>query len=390
MTNIAIICEYNPMHNGHLHQIKKIKEKFPESNIIALMSTSFVQRGEPSIIGKFDKTRSALKCGVDLVFEIPAIISLQSADYFSYYTTFLLNELGLIDYISFGIEDDTETFYKLLDFKIKNESKIFELQGKYIKQGYSYKNAYLQAIYEIDKNVPHSIISPNNTLALNYALTLNKLNSKIKILPIQRKDGGYNSEKLDKYKFQSATTIRNLIKKNYDVSNYVPDELIEILKNTNLHNIDEYSNIFYYKAFIEKNTGESIAGFEPGILNLLKKNYSDKISNMIEKSHNKRYSKSRLKRFIINYLLDIETVDIKNLDKINYLRPIGFNDKGRDLINQLKNLTDFTILNKLVDYVTLDDVNRNFAEIDIRAYELQNLNNTKILNKNFKNRIYIK
>lgn len=111
---------------------------------------------------------------------------------------------------------------------------------------------------------------------------------------------------------------------------------MKILKNTNLHNIDEYSNIFYYKAFIEKNTGESIAGFEPGILNLLKKNYSDKISNMIEKSHNKRYSKSRLKRFIINYLLDIETVDIKNLDKINYLRPIGFNDKGRDLINQLK------------------------------------------------------
>ena len=390
MINIAIICEYNPMHNGHLHQIKKIKQKFPKSNIIALMSTSFVQRGEPSIINKFDKAKLAINCGVDLVFEIPAIVSLQSADYFSYYTALLLDKLKFVDYISFGIEDDIETFNNLLTFKIKNECIISEIQGKYIKNGYSYKNAYLEAIHEIDKNVPHSIISPNNTLALNYALTLNKLNSKIKIFPIQREDGGYNSEKLDKYKFQSATTIRNLIKENHDVSNYVPAELIKILKNTNLHNIDEYSNIFYYKAFIEKNTGESIAGYEPGMLNLLKKNYSGKIFDMIEKSHNKRYSKSRLKRFIINYLLEIEIVDIKNLDKINYLRPIGFNDKGRNIINKLKKLNDVKVLNKLVEYVKLDDINRRFAEIDIKSYELQNLNNTKILNKNFKNRIYIK
>ena len=48
--NIGIICEYSPFHNGHLYHIEKIKELYPESNIILVMSSSFLQRGEISIL----------------------------------------------------------------------------------------------------------------------------------------------------------------------------------------------------------------------------------------------------------------------------------------------------------------------------------------------------
>jgi hypothetical protein len=52
---IAIICEYNPFHNGHIHHIKEIKKKYPESIIILVLNGYFLERGEISTISKYDK-----------------------------------------------------------------------------------------------------------------------------------------------------------------------------------------------------------------------------------------------------------------------------------------------------------------------------------------------
>ena len=53
MESIGIIAEYNPFHNGHLYQIKKIKEKYPDSYLILVMSGNFTERGTPSLIDKW-------------------------------------------------------------------------------------------------------------------------------------------------------------------------------------------------------------------------------------------------------------------------------------------------------------------------------------------------
>ena len=71
MESIGIIAEYNPFHNGHLYQIKKIKEKYPDSYLILVMSGNFTERGTPSLIDKWKKTEIALKAGLDLVIELP-------------------------------------------------------------------------------------------------------------------------------------------------------------------------------------------------------------------------------------------------------------------------------------------------------------------------------
>ena len=93
MSSIGIIAEYNPFHNGHLYQIQKIKEKYPEATIIVAMSGNFTQRGEPMIIDKWERTKSAIENGVDLVVEIPYAFVTQSADYFSYAGITLLEAL---------------------------------------------------------------------------------------------------------------------------------------------------------------------------------------------------------------------------------------------------------------------------------------------------------
>ena len=83
MKKIGIIAEYNPFHNGHLYQINEIKKIFPDSLIIVILSGNFTQKGDISIINKWDKTNIALNY-VDLVIENPFCFCTESADIFAY------------------------------------------------------------------------------------------------------------------------------------------------------------------------------------------------------------------------------------------------------------------------------------------------------------------
>lgn len=387
MKNIAIICEYNPMHNGHIHQISQIKKRFPDSRIIALMSGSFVQRGEASILNKFDKAEIAVLNGVDLVIEIPAIVSLQSADYFAHYCVKILNEMSIVDYISFGIEDELDNFNSNVEKIINDKDKIDKLQKELIKSGNSYKKAFLLSLDKL--NIDSSILKkPNNTLAFLYVIALKKINSTIIPFPIRRLDGGYDSSNLDEFKFQSASTIRSEFKNNKDISKYTPKETVLKLEVSNIVSIDDYSDIFYYKASIQKFSPDHIAGYENGMLNLLLNNFTGSLSEAIKKSHNKRYSLSRLNRFVFNYLLEIKTKDVLELNNLKYISPLKFNNRGADMIKQIKKISDIEIINNIVRF-TENLNNQRYLNIDIKAYKLQNIFKIKDIDRIYKEIPYL-
>ena len=67
METIGIICEYNPFHNGHAHQLYTLAQEHSDALRICIMSGSFVQRGEPAIFSKFDRARWAILGGADIV-----------------------------------------------------------------------------------------------------------------------------------------------------------------------------------------------------------------------------------------------------------------------------------------------------------------------------------
>ena len=83
MNSVGIICEYNPFHNGHLYHLNKVKELFPNHIIILVMSGNFTERGDVSVINKWDKTDIAIHYGIDLVIELPFVFATQSADKFA-------------------------------------------------------------------------------------------------------------------------------------------------------------------------------------------------------------------------------------------------------------------------------------------------------------------
>ena len=105
MKVIGLIAEYNPFHNGHLYKINKIKELYPDSIIIAVVSSSFTQRGDISILNKWDKTNICLDNGIDIVIELPFVFATQSSDIFAKGAVQILEHLN-IDTLVFGTESD--------------------------------------------------------------------------------------------------------------------------------------------------------------------------------------------------------------------------------------------------------------------------------------------
>ena len=105
MEIIGIVAEYNPFHNGHLYQIQKIKEKYPDSILVAVVSSTFTQRGTVSILNKWTKTKIALDNHIDIVIELPFVYATQSSDIFAKGAVALLNKLK-VTRIIFGTERD--------------------------------------------------------------------------------------------------------------------------------------------------------------------------------------------------------------------------------------------------------------------------------------------
>ena len=109
MKAIGIIAEYNPFHNGHLYQIQKIKEMYPNYTIVVVMTGNFTERGNVAIIDKFKRTEIALNNDVDLIIELPYPFATQSADTFAYGAITILEKLHVV-IVLFGSDSDISIF----------------------------------------------------------------------------------------------------------------------------------------------------------------------------------------------------------------------------------------------------------------------------------------
>ena len=96
MRTAAIICEYNPFHNGHKFHIEETKRQLEADAVIAIMSGNFVQRGDAAIFDKHLRAKAAVLGGADLVLELPAVYSSASAEFFAKGAVKILDKLGIL------------------------------------------------------------------------------------------------------------------------------------------------------------------------------------------------------------------------------------------------------------------------------------------------------
>ena len=178
MNIIGLVAEYNPLHNGHIYQIKKIKEMFPDSVIVVVLNGYFLERGEISFLSKEDKVRYALDNGIDIALELPVVFGCQAADIFSYQSIYLLNKLN-IDTLVFGSESgDINTMKKI--GVMQQDSGYNKLVKDYLNKGLNYPTAMAKAL-DIDFE-----FNPNDLLGISYLKAIDKINPRIKAVTIKR------------------------------------------------------------------------------------------------------------------------------------------------------------------------------------------------------------
>lgn len=371
MITTAIIAEYNPFHNGHLYQIQRAKELTNADNIIVIMSGNFVQRGEPAIISKWARAKTALLSGVDLVVELPVCYATGSAEYFAKGSISILNQLGIVDYLCFGSEcGDISSLMKPASILANEPEPYKTLLQKELKSGNSYPLVRKKALkmYCQEINVPFDISvldTPNNILGMEYCKALLATNSSIKPVTIQRIGGGYHDRTIHE-ELSSASAIRNLLSnESHHLQTGTNKELkpptIELKKQLSEISfqilIDEiqkhgcmicqdFNDLLFYKLLSLNDTKSKYPyadyldiseDFSDKILkNLLSYESFDSFCGFLK---SKDLTYTRICRNLLHILLEIKKDDVNaylDSDTTFYARVLGLNKTKEELTKSIK------------------------------------------------------
>ena len=312
----GIIVEYNPFHNGHQRHINLTKEITGCDLLIAIVSGNFCQRGDVSVLNKIEKTQIALEHGVDLVVELPFIYTLQNASVFGYHSVELLKALK-VNNLVFGSEtNNIDELRKMATLSI-NIDHLKEIMNN----GLSYPKSY---------GLLTSALYPNDILAVSYLRAIEHFDG-IKAYSINR-NSNYHDNTLDV--ICSASAIRNALLNNIDYSNatdihieepHFLSELYPYLRRILLtHDKKDLQDIFLVSEGIENLMIKNALKYE---------NFDDFLNNTISR----RYTKARIQRTIVSIMLQNKKETIKNLSGLNYIRVLGFNEKGQKYLRNYEN-----------------------------------------------------
>ena len=377
MKTIGIIAEYNPFHLGHLYQIKKVKDMFPESIIIAIISTNFTQRGDISIINKWDKTKICLEYGIDLVLELPTLYATQSSDIFAYGAMKILNEFK-IDTLVFGSEcNDTSKLLELANIQLNNQ-EYDNLVKKYLDDGINYPTAMSKALLELS-NI--TIDKPNDLLGLSYIKEIIKNNYNITPISIQRTNDYHDTDINNN--IISANLIRKLNRENKDITSYIPDYSLEYLYKD--ISVEKAYNLLKYKLITDKSNLDKYLTVDEGIEHRIIKyiNKANSWDDLVMNIKTKRYTYNKINRMLIHIILGI-TKDDNNKDI--YLRILGFNNNGRMYLNKIKKDISLPI------YTSYKENINHVFDIEFRSTYIYSIisNDLSLIEKEFKNKPIIK
>ena len=363
MRRAAVICEFNPFHNGHKFLLEKIKSVYA-TEIVCVMSGSFVQRGDIAITDKFARAQAALNNGADMVVELPTVYAMASAQVFAENGVRLAHELGC-DMLCFGAENSIEELYSALDRL--GSPEVQQRIAENMRAGGYYPRAMSEAAGEEYAGI---IAKPNNILALEYIRACRIYGIEPVAIPREGADHDSGAVCGD---IASATHIRGLILSGVDYSGLTPMRIVQpadigaiepaILYRLKTISADELSRI--------ADVGE---GLENRIIGVAKQYNS--LSEISEHLKTKRYTMARLRRILLSALLSI-TREIQS-SPVPYLRVLGVRADKKHLISSAS-------LPLIVDvksgYDRLDNSAKEIFDIDLKATELMNIATGRTINE---------
>ncbi len=366
MNICGIVAEYNPLHNGHLYQLRKAKELSGADYTIIVMGGNFMQRGTPAIMDKYVRTKAALSCGADLVLELPSYYSTGSAEYFAMGAVSLLDKLGAVTHMCFGSEcGDVELLQKIARILLEESPEYKECLQSHLRSGQTYPSARSSALIKIAPELSAHISvlnTPNNILGIEYIKSIMKQGSSIVPLTTKRYGSGYHDMRLG-INQSSATALRQALWSGVKVSelhNQMPEAsyaiLEDYLQNNELIHLNDFSEILYYKLLAERDKGfADYVDVSPALSDRICNNlYNfDGYEAFCDLLKTKEVTYSRISRCLYHILLNMRKDDLdnymENLGITPYARVLGFRKEAAPLLSEIDKLTRIPLVTKLAD-----------------------------------------
>lgn len=382
MDVIGIIAEYNPFHNGHAYQIAHVKKNLHADYIVVAASGDYVQRGEPALLDKYTRARMALSSGADLVLELPVLWSTASAELFADAGISLFEKTGCVNGICFGAESGDLALLRRIADVLADEPAALKASLKHnLKSGSTFPKAREAALLSYfagsagqDGALPVStetlsslLASPNNILALEYLKALRRRASSITPYLLKREGAAYHETSIRSGASEvpaSASAIRHTLfadaagacgnsadRASEDSADGIlrhamPQEALAILQDYRadfpLLCADDFSGILGYLLLSSSasqlaRTADSSLEFANRMRNQLP--YYTSFSSFASRLKSKEMTLTRINRILLHSILGITSSDYacgNALDKIPYLRILGFRKSSAPLLAALK------------------------------------------------------
>ena len=372
MKVLGLVVEYNPFHNGHFYHLSHSKEIVNPDVTVAVMSGNFVQRGEPAIVEKFARAKAALEQGVDLVLELPVVYSLQDAGGFATGSIWTLDHVGVTDVV-FGSETDDIDLMKAVSKVLIKEPKHYQdLLKKHLKTGHSFPNARKYALRDFihteNAALSHRIEeigSSNNILGVEYLRAIQEIKSKMIPHSMRRVGASYTDEE-HRGEFSSATAIRRLIQNGNieSASQAIPKESFDIILREirsgrgPVFKEDVESFFISFYRLLSRDDYNRYYGFVEGLdARFQECSLSGSLEEFLHCVKSKRFTLSRIRRLMYYPVFRFTDNLIRKSNEFGpqYIRVLGFNEKGRNHLSNIKHsmkipiITTVSLWRKVVD-----------------------------------------
>ena len=330
----AVICEYNPFHNGHLIQLEKIRKiKGDDTRIVAIMSGSIVQRGTLAIYPKYARAAAAVKCGVDLVLELPCPFSCGSAEYFARAGVMLADLTGIADSLCFGSESGDITALEKAADRISSPEFLSALRNPDRTESHqrNTENLYLSMFGSACPT------TPNDILAVSYLSAIKSLKSSLQPFTYKREPGF------------TASGTRKTILSGGDASAMLPPQARDSFSG-----IKPTADALCSAAslYVIRNTPAELLctfyGMNGGVSGCLRNNAdaAATIEELVSLCTGRKYSASRLRRAILSAVIGIKPDDMTAPPY--YTTLLAANSRGREMLSAIKK-TGFPVVTKPAD-----------------------------------------
>jgi len=345
----AVICEYNPFHLGHAYQLREMKKR---GAVIAVMSGSFTQRGDAAVLSKYDRAEIAVRCGADLVLELPFPYSSASAEVFGGAGVRIIHLLGLADELCFGSETGKSDALTALSERLSAPG-FREALSAHLAQSraFSYRTS-MARVYRAYYGEDFPSVGSNDILALSYLSALRTLGSDITPVALERRGERYNGEGEG---FASATTVRALLRTaDWDaVARCTPAETGEALRRAaRVGEIADTEKLFtLFAALVRTRPEECLAGLYDVPADLAARLYkygrrSGSGEEFLSLVASRNDSPSRVRRAVLAALMNVKREDVGD---VPYTAVLAANETGRTILARLRKTSEIPIVTKPAD-----------------------------------------